>query len=464
MRNQYYPLRSEILAAFALCVALSVAFNPSGGTILAAEGEHYDAGITADHYSSDIANAHTHSDYFNNSGRYGVCDRFLHIEQLDEGYELKLGHGKCSPLFKFDGWIESGVYANSHGSTRHTDSSGSHFGGNGPMHVYGNQRTDFTLQQIYLYGEKEMDTTCGFDWGFRTDMIYGADGVGAQCYGDRSFDYDWATNDDGYGLAMYQLYASVGYKKLSVRGGKFITPVGWEAVASKNNFFYSHSYCYWLEPSTHVGALADYAVNDKLTLTGGWTAGCENGFENRFNDTGFILGFTYHVTDKTSIHYYVADGKTKNGTWSDGTWRLQSSTLDRQDYFVQSLCFEWRPTDRFTYMFQYNLRNDTEIATGIGTQSHLSSYGINNHLIYRLTDNLGVGVRAEWLRDNGGYVTDSGTDYLGLTLGFNWNPSRHWSIRPEIRYDQSCTSSVKPFNDGRDTAQISGGLGILYMF
>jgi len=399
---------------------------------------------------------------------YIYKDACSSLQATDDGYLWTFGRGRCAQTYRFDGWIESGIMTNSHGTT-HTAKG---YGGNGPMHTRGNRRTDYTVSQVSLLGEKVMDTSRGFDWGFRTNFVYGSDGPSMQSSGDRTFDYDWATNDHRYGLACYQLFGTVGYKNLSVRGGKFITPIGWEESLSKNNFFYSHSYCYWIEPATHTGVLADYAVNDCLTLKGGWTAGMDNGFGNRFGSSAYLLGFNYALTKKASIYYYINQGDQYNGMFSNGEWAMEDfgsvtipeDKIDKVRYFVQSFVFEWNPTKRFTYMMQYNLRNDTVHSIVPATpKDQSSSYGINNHFLYQLTDKLGVGMRLEWLRDNSGYyVAAPETDYYQMTYGLKWDPNRHWSVRPEVRFDQANGST--PFAAGRKSSQITGGVGVLYIF
>ncbi len=379
------------------------------------------------------------------------------IEERDDlGYNIYFGEGCQKTAVWVGGWAESGIMGNSHGSRS-----------NGPMHTEGNNRTDYNLDQLYLFAEKELDTSNGFDWGFRLDTLYGTDGPITQSYGDESFDYGWGSNSDGYGLSLYQMIGAVGYKNLTVRGGKFYTPIGWEGVASQGNFFYSHSYCYWIEPSTHVGFTADYALNDKLTLIGGWTAGCENGFENRFGDNGMLFGAIWNATENSTFYYYTISGKTHNGWLTDLDDYKLGQDVDYQDYWVQSLCWEWAPTDRFTYVMQYNVRNDSLYEIGTGARSNYSSYGINNHFLYRINDCWGIGLRAEWLRDNGGYgyIDPSGdsANYYETTLGLKWDPNKHWSIRPEIRYDWA-DGAAKPFDDGTASNQLSAGLGVLLVF
>jgi hypothetical protein len=355
--------------------------------------------------------------------------------------------------FDFGGWLEAGVYTNSHGSRS-----------NGPMHTSGNARRDFHLDQLYFYGDAKYKTQEGFELGGRADLVYGVDAAGMQSGGDDSFDSGWGLNRHGYAAAVYQLFGTVSYKELSVKVGKFITPIGWEGSASKDNFFYSHSYCYWLEPSTHSGVLFDYAVNDRLKLSAGWTAGNDTSFQNRYNDNALLAGVTFNLTDKATIYYWMTVGKAENG-FRKGEWRFDNNLL-RQDFFIQSLCFEWMPTDRFTYVMQYNLRNDADVErTTYRTSARYSSYGINNHFLYKLDDCWGVGLRLEWLRDNGGfgYFVEESANYFQMTLGLNWNPTENLSIRPEVRYDNVVNGEARPFGNGKPN-QLTGGFGIFYSF
>lgn len=339
--------------------------------------------------------------------------------------------GATGSPFTFGGWIETGIYVNNNGG-------GSD---NGPMHTASNRRTDFLMNQLYFYGEREMNTKRGFDWGARADFVYGVDGPSMQCY-DGTFDADWGLNRHGYAMSAYQVYGTLGYKNLSVMVGKFIGKVGWEASASKDNFFYTHSYCYWIEPATHTGVLATYSVTDRLTLNAGWTAGADSGFNNPDNNSTVLTGFAYGLTDKATVHYWINAGQQ-----------------DTADYFVQSLCFEWALTKRFTHVFQYNLRNDNAREGG-----RYSSYGINNHFLYKLNEQWGAGMRIEWLRDNGtfGYITDDPGDYYQVTLGLNWNPWENVSIRPEVRYDW-CKGAT-PFANETRKDQVTGGCGVFVSF
>ena len=351
---------------------------------------------------------------------------------------------------KLTGWVESGLYTNAHGATSRYDADGfMRNSGNGPNFGAGLRTTDYNMNQLWGRLIREMDCANSLDWGFRADLLYGMNGYGVQC--EDSFDHGWGRGD--YGLGFHQLYGELGYKKLSARYGKFGTPIGWEETASWDNFFYSHSYCFNIEPCTHTGAMLYYQLTDNLKLAGGWTAGMENSFANRYGDQSLLAGLELALSKNSMFYYYMTQGRL-NDSFGGGY---------ATDYFIQSLCFEWNLTDKWTYVCQYNLNNSNELGG-----DRLVAYGINNHWIYQMDDKWGIGFRAEWLRDNGvlAYTDASGnsndSDYVALTLGLNFNPTEHLRIRPEIRYDHAYKTPI--FAHGTKNEQFSGGFAVLYGF
>ena len=362
-----------------------------------------------------------------------VCDP---CDPCGNGNSGGNGSGGLFSPFTFGGWVESGVYTNSHGKRD-----------NGPVHLANKRRNDFQMKQLYLFGEKEMNTRRGFDWGGRVDLAYGTDYKLMQTL-DGTFDSDWGVNRSGYGMAAYQLFGTLGYQDLSVKFGKFATPIGWEAVASKDNFFYSHSLCFTIEPTSHTGIFGTFDVSDRLSISAGWTTGLDSSFKNPDDNSAMLAGVTYLLSDYATLYYWINAGKQYNG-----------KTTLHDDFFIQSLCFEWVLTNRFTYVLQYNLRNDN--AQGGGARN--SAYGINNHLLYKLTDKLSAGTRVEWLRDNMGAIDPDASDYGQVTFGLRWDPTEFLSIRPEVRYDW-CRGGATPFADGTKKDQASGGFGMVVSF
>ena len=66
----------------------------------------------------------------------------------------------------------------------------------------------------------------------------------------------------------------------------------------------------------------------------------------------------------------------------------------------------------------------TQIDNGDG---HYNTAGITNYLLYSIMDELGVGARAEWYRNQS-------VDYYEVTAGFNIKPLPNLTLRPEGRY------------------------------
>ncbi|MDR3181403.1 MAG: porin [Planctomycetaceae bacterium] len=368
----------------------------------------------------------------------------------------------CQPKSSIDfgGWVQAGVYTNSHGWRNGLDS-------NGPGHTF-TQRNDVSLNQLYFYAEKKLNTRRGFDIGWRAEAMYGSDAWVTSDFGDGKFDAQWvsergSTIGAGYGLSLPQLYASIGYKDLTVKLGKFYTPIGWEAIAADQEFFYSHTFTYWTEPSTHTGVTADYKVNDRLTITAGWTTGLSNSIENKYEDSGVIAGFTLALTDKSNVYYYTTFGKTKNF----GDARSLGANVLRDDYFKQSLVYEWLPNDRWQLVTQWDLNNDAFVEAG-AVKTHNSSYSINQRAIYKLNDLWSLGARVEWYKDDAAYWGTPDAEYVGITFGLNYNPTKSLSIRPEIRYDAATEgkanfSGALPYGNSRSD-QLCGGASFLYRF
>ncbi|MHB8898616.1 MAG: outer membrane beta-barrel protein, partial [Thermoguttaceae bacterium] len=187
-----------------------------------------------------------------------------------------------SSCYKYGGWVSAGAYGNSDGAPS-----------NGPIGMR-NIGDEFTVNQVWGYFERSTNTGgCGWDWGFRGDMVFGVDGPDTQAFGSSpdAWDNPWDSSTN-YGTALPQLYAEVAVNDLKVKLGHFYTVHGYEAVPAPANFFTSHSYAfYYGEPFTHTGALAEYSLYDNVTVWGGWVQGWDTAFDNPLESSDFLGGF-----------------------------------------------------------------------------------------------------------------------------------------------------------------------------
>jgi len=297
-----------------------------------------------------------------------------------------------------------------------------------PLLNFNSRPDEIQLHQAWLYAEKAIDTSAGFDIGGRIDYLYGTDGPDTQVFGtDRGWDSGWDHGTD-YGHAIPQAYFEAGYGDLSVKVGHFFTIIGWEVVGAPDNYFYSHAYTmYNSEPFTHTGALAKYAVDDATTVWGGYVLGWDGGFDD--NGDAFLGGISRSLTDDVTLTYATTMGRFAEA-------RFQGV----EKGYMHSIVADVSLTDRLQYIFQQDYL-DTEDGADVRARN---TVGINQYLIYSLSDCWSVGSRFEWwsvskdsvgLLGAGGAGQDGRADIYDLTVGLNYRPHANLVIRPEVRYD-----------------------------
>jgi hypothetical protein len=274
--------------------------------------------------------------------------------------------------------------------------------------AFNDRPNSFNMHQVWLYAEKEADGSCGTDWGFRADFMYGTDAASTQAFGNNPGRWDFQNGwdrGDGYGWALPQLYAEIASGDWSIIGGHFYTLVGYEVVTAPDNFFYSHAFTmYNSEPFTHTGVLATYSASDDVTMYGGWTAGWDTGFDQLGDGSSFLGGASFQLTDNATATYITTIG---NFGW-------------RGEGYSHSVVIDTDLGDGVNWVLQSDV-----LDSGPGG---LDTVGINNYLFYDLSDNMKAGSRVEWWKANG-------TSFHAATFGVNVAPADNLIIRPEIRYN-----------------------------
>ena len=323
------------------------------------------------------------------------------------------------------GWLQMGYHSKANG-------------------LFNSRPDDFQLHQAWLYAEKAIDTSCGFDLGGRVDFLYGTDSQDTQAFGTdpRGWDNSWDNGND-YGRALPQVYLEAGYGDLSVKLGHFYTIIGWEVVGATGNFFYSHAYTmYNSEPFTHTGALATYNVSDDVSVWAGYTTGWDSGFDD--NGDAFLGGVTLSLTDEVTIIYAATGGRF--GEPILGT--------DERGY-MHSLIADVALTDSVQYIIQSDYL-DTHDAADTPVRE---TFGINQYLIKTFNDCFALGARFEWWNAEFGGTGDG--DVYDLTLGANIKPHANLMIRPEIRWDWD-DDLIAGLEDGQD--QTTFGIDTIFTF
>lgn len=380
--------------------------SPSDAPAPVAEGTANHAPVV--HTSSLSASCDTGCDTECDSGCDSGCDSCCSTscvaDWCDLGDAFTISEslfGECSP-WTAGGWVQAGYTSESTGLFN-----------NLPGQVY--------LNQSWAYLEREADGACGWDWGFRADIMYGTDGSDTQAFGNQSGNWDYENGFDhgDYSWAIPQLYGVLQNGDLSVKLGHFYTLIGYEVVGAPDNFFYSHAYTmYNSEPFTHTGALATYTVSDNLEVYGGWTAGWDTGFDQLDGGSNFLGGFSAALMDDLTLIYITTIG--------DFGWR-------GEDGYMHSIVLDATLTDNLNYVFQ----SDYLRVASTGEDN----VGINQYLFYTVSDCVAVGGRVEW------WKTDplNGEDLISVyeaTFGVNIRPHANLMVRPEIRKNWAPSSKA----------------------
>lgn len=342
---------------------------------------------------------------------------------------------KGSSGFNYGGWVQVGWQDRADGA----------FTDNGPF-VNQKEHGAPRLNQLYSFVEKVADGSCGLDWGFRFDAMYGVDGNEAQSFGNiipGHYDYLNGFNHGIYEIALPQAYGQVALGKLSTKIGHFYTPVGYELVTSPGNFFLSRQLTFYnSEPFTHTGVYSTYTASDKFNFSGGWAMGMDTGFYQYNNGSVAIGGFTWVASDFLTFNYYFCMGNMG--------WRGQGAI----NSWIASLAW----TERFTTVHQFDVMGSNvtdDVALGppnAAVPSSLQTSGVArdstgfiNYAFYQLTDCVKLGSRLEW------YKAD-GVSYQTFTNGVNIKIGPNMVIRPEARYmwsnDKTSLIGANLFNTG----------------
>lgn len=424
-----------------------------------------------------------------------VCYFSVFFMDTENLYANGLRKFLADKKLELGGWIHGGT-------TLNPSQSG---GYNGPV-IFADQANRFQLNQFNLFMRRPV-VSAGERWDFggRFDFMFGTDAIFTQAFGVPSFDVNtgeplkrshWDLNlccasTRTYNIALPQAfieaYVPVG-NGLNIKLGHFYTPTGYETVPAPDNFFYTRAYTLNIgEPFTHTGVLFNYQINSNWLILGGPLTGSANGgwdagWDKQLGNWNGITGFTWTSDNKaTSFHLSGTYGKTSEQ--SSEIWGFYNVVLQHKI----------TPRTQIVLHHVYGhaggvLLNNLKYANIVKDAEWFSAIA---HLYYDLTDNVAVGIRSEWFRDQDGFrnpspfrvaaatnnvngtpvsyagninnVTIAPADYYNLTFGVNWKIARtfktQWdfikklNVRSNIRYDRVDaykTAAYRPFSGNKD--------------
>ncbi len=343
---------------------------------------------------------------------------------------------------KVYGWLNGGFNVS-------TSNKGD--GSNAPAAYYYNPNRVTPDQQV-LYIERLPNSVQAdhVDWGFRIAQLYGQDyryttakGIFSQQLLARNHEY-------GYDPIMFyfDLYVPHVAKGMNIRVGRYVSLPDIEAQLAPNNYTYSHSLLYAVDPYTQTGVVASIKLSDHWLVQAGLSAGNDVApWASDATPTGTAcVDYSWH---KGGDALYTCANSFNKGNYAYNNLQGYYET------WYHKVSATWHTDTETWYMYERNVPNiggnlapgQTPIKTETGANGAFCSYreqkcfapevAVVNYLEKELTHKDYLSFRNEFVDDIKGQRTGYTTRYSEHLISYG-----HWIgstvlFRPELRLEHS---------------------------
>jgi hypothetical protein len=333
--------------------------------------------------------------------------------------------------------------------------------------VYSNR---LEMNQLVLYAERLPDSLQRdhIDWGFHLTALYGTDYRFTVAKGYLSG--QWLNDHHEYGfdptLEYVDFYIPQVAQGMNVRVGRYISVPGIEAQLAPNNYIFSHSLLYAIDPFTDTGLISTVKLNDQwlvqLGITGGhdvapWTP------DAKPSGTACLSYTTRSVND----NFYICANGINDGKYAynnlqqyDGTWYHKFSKT------VHMATESWYMYERDVPALGGKVQPEagTNAAYCLPGERRCTApeYALVNFLQKEWSTHDFLSFRSDFLDDKKGQRTGYATRYSENTI--MWC---HWigttiQLRPELRFERAW--DMKAYDNGRRQNQLTVASDLIFHF
>ncbi len=321
----------------------------------------------------------------------------------------------------------------------------------------------FNLDVIDLTISKSLDES---EWaaGYKAELWFGPD---AAAYGSSSTGIN--VSDMNIRQAYVELRAPVG-NGIDFKVGVFDTIIGYEVSNHDGNPNVGRSYGWGIEPTSHTGILASYAVTDFLSFSAGVA---NNGLANGINavqpiesDKSYMAGVFLTAPDDWGF----LSGATLSGGIVESTISSPAgvapgglpgisagNNADMLNYYV-GLALPL-PIEGWSVGAAWDYRGQSQDSTIRG--NYANAYAL--YLSAAVTEKMTVNLRADYTTATSGtyYATGAGhNNQLGsLTTTLDYSLWENVLSRLEVRWDHQLGGGFADANGGVDGGVFGGGTG-----
>jgi hypothetical protein len=365
---------------------------------------------------------------------------------------------------KIYGWFNGGF---------NVSTSNRGVGANSPAAYYYTPNTLVPDQQV-LYIERLPNTvqTEHFDWGFRFAQIYGQDYRYTTSKGIFSQQLLLNNSSRGYDPVMFyiDLYFPHVAEGMNIRMGRYISLPDIEAQLAPNNYTYSHSLLYTIDPYTQTGIVATIKLSDHWLVQGGFSGGNDVApWTPDAQPTGTAcVDFTW---SNGGDALYTCANSFNNGKYAYNNLQSYYET------WYHKINATWHTDTETWYMYERDVPNiagnvANPITPEIGANGAFCSqgqlrcyapeYAIVNYLEKQFSKASYLSIRNEFVDDIKGQRTGYKTKYSEHLISYG-----HWIgstvlFRPELRLEHSY--DLPAYDNGHKTTQFIVAGDVTYHF
>ena len=373
---------------------------------------------------------------------------------------LGLDHNKSQ--IRFYGWVDVGGNIS---SSKHS---------NAPTSYY-LVPNSVELDQVILRLEREPNTvqTTHADWGFLFDNIYGTDYRYTIAKGIFSNQLLLRNNLYGYDPAQFYalLYVPGVAQGMLLKLGRFISPSDIEAQWAPDNYLYSHSIMFTVDPYTFTGAQATIRLSEYFQFEVVANAGNDVApWSNSANLNGMVMARWVSKNNNNSLYggipsigrgYYT--NEHDNLQMVVGTW---GHKFNKNIHMMTELYYMWQRNAPVGGTVINGPPEPYFMGTGMGAivPGVSSAVGLVNYFQVLLSPKNYLSISNDFLNDPQGNRTGFATAYTSHTIGFIHHFNDLVALRPEVRYETAYANGITPYDNGTKKDQYTFAADIFVRF
>ncbi len=306
-----------------------------------------------------------------------------------------------------------------------------------------------TADQEVLYIERLPNTvqTEHVDYGFRFAQLYGQDYRYTTAKGVFSQQLLARNHQNGYDPVQYYLDFYIPHiaKGLNIRVGRYISLPDIEAQLAPNNYTYSHSLLYTVDPYTQTGIVASLKLSDHWLVQAGLSAGNDVApWTADATPTGVAcVDYTWH---KGGDALYTCANSFNNGKYAYNNIQSYFET------WYHKFNARWHTDTEAYYLYERQVPNiagnvANPIPTETGANGAFCATGkqtcfapataITNYVEREFNAHNYLSIRNEFLDDVKGQRTGTPTKYSEHLVSYGRWIGSTVLFRPEMRFEHA---------------------------